>query len=286
MSPRSSRKAVLLGLTAAAFAAGAYAAFAQGKPAGPPIALTPPDGIPLGSTPAGPLAGPVLDEEIPPAFLGEPRAVSAGQLTGPVAAPAPVTSARRASEPSALQPAPPDVPGARPRDVVAKPRGAEAVPSAFSAFEFVDDPELRREVERMQRDALRYSLLLEVVQKKSQICALEEAPAELCGTRARREISGEDAGRAFTMPDRVVEPPPLLPDRAPYAVVTVAGSGSDVVVTLVNPDTQSTHTLRPGGWVDPDYKVVAADFQTVTIQGRGRTWRLPVSSGASWGARS
>lgn len=285
MSPRSPRKAVLLGLTAAALAAGAYAAFAQGTPAGPPIPLTPPDGIPLGSTPAVSPAGPVPDDEIPLPFLGEPPAVPASQVTAPAAAPAPVTSARRVPEPPVLQPLQPDVPGVRPRDVVPEPRGVDAAPSPLSAFAFVDDPELRRDVERMQRDALRYSLLLDVVQKKSQICALEEAPAVLCGARRHREILDEDAGRAFTMPDRAVEPPPL-PDRAPYAVVTVAGSGSDVVVTLVNPDTQSTHTLRPGGWIDPDYKVVAADFETVTIRGRGRTWRLPVSSGATWGTRS
>lgn len=285
MSPRSPRKAVLLGLTAAALAAGAYAAFAQGTTTGPPIPLIPPDGIPLGSTPAVPPAGPVLDEEIPLPFLDEPPAVSASQVTAPAAPPAPVASARRDPEPPGVQPSQPDVPTVRPRDVVPEPRGVDAAPSPLSAFAFVDDPELRRDVERMQRDALRYSLLLDVVQKKSQICALEEAPAKLCGARRRREMVDEDAGRAFATPDRAVEPPPL-PDRAPYAVVTVAGSGSDVVVTLVDPDTQSTHTLRPGGWIDPDYKVVAADFKTVTVQGRGRTWRLPVSSGATWGARS
>lgn len=285
MSPRSPRKAVLLGLTAAALAAGAYAAFAQGTTTGPPIPLIPPDGIPLGSTPAVPPAGPVLDEEIPLPFLDEPPAVSASQVTAPAAPPAPVASARRDPEPPGVQPSQPDVPTVRPRDVVPEPRGVDAAPSPLSAFAFVDDSELRRDVERMQRDALRYSLLLDVVQKKSQICALEEAPAELCGARRRREMVDEDAGRAFATPDRAVEPPPL-PDRAPYAVVTVAGSGSDIVVTLVDPDTQSTHTLRPGGWIDPDYKVVAADFKTVTIQGRGRTWRLPVSSGATWGARS
>ncbi len=81
---------------------------------------------------------------------------------------------------------------------------------------------------------------------------------------------------------RAVEPPPRRP-RVPYRVVSVAGSGSDTVVTLLDPDLQRTHTVRAGGWVDGELEVVSADFDTVTLRGPGRTYRLPVSAGARWG---
>src|SRR3546814_15114199 len=111
----------------------------------------------LGSTPAVPPAGPMLGDGIPLPFLDEPPTVPASQVTAPAAPPAPVTSARRDPEPPGVQPSESDVPSVRPRDVVPEPQTVEAAPSPLSAFAFLDDPELRRDVESKHPEAFRSS---------------------------------------------------------------------------------------------------------------------------------
>jgi hypothetical protein len=177
-----------------------------------------------------------------------------------------------------------DVPG---------PSPAATGPAAPAAAPFVADAELRHAIERLQRDALLYDFLYRATERKSRICALDQAPSDLCG---RDEPPPPAAATPMAAPGTAVgsaapgvaadmmQPAPLAP---PFRVVAVAGStDAAVVVTLLDTDLQQTHTLRAGGWIDQDYQLLAADFSSVTIRGHGRTHRLPVTRQARWGARS
>lgn len=300
MSPRI-RKFLLLGLSLSALAVGAVAAIAQSREALPPVPLTPPDGVPLGA--AVPSAEPgtlPIPSDLPPLPFLVDAPGSAVPPSPPGSTPHPDTSAPPPPMPRLPLPAatpPPSAPAAPRSAAVTVPEPGDTKPFApppaslpssaggAPAAALVGDPELARQIEKWQRDQLLYSFALRAIQQKDQLCELKQAPMEICGPR-RRPVIEDEPRPVYSPPPRFVEPAPM-PDRGPpYRVLSVAGSGTDVVVTLQHNDLQATHTVRPGAWIDGDFKVLAADFQTVTLQGRGKTHRLPVSNGASWGSRS
>jgi|GEM_PF-908453 len=323
---RRTRKGVLLPITALAVLAGAVASFAQtitpvdsspppgpadtplvpaaappavvipDSPPGAPILLTPPDGalpswltLPATNDPAahdpaasiesvsGLPAHQPAPGELAPGERAPGERARGGAAPDPAIPPAHLVD--RHSVP-AVAPGKPQPAGAdRPSPSVTAP----AVPTL--TFGAVADPTLQVMLEQWQSDHLLYSFALRAIQTKEQLCALAQAPDTLCRRRGVATVTVErepvePASRSM------VEPVPTPERVPPFRVVSVAGTGADIVVTLRNTDLQETRAVRPGGWIDQDFTLVSADYRTAVIKNRKRSYRLPVTAGSTWGGGS
>jgi hypothetical protein len=302
---RRIRKRVLLPLTLLAVAAGTVAGIAQtvspvnpAPPAaesrealGPPTVLAPPEGdLPSWLTappPPDAAAAPPTDTEppaasaaaepgIPPAHADE-AAPAASVATS--ADPAAAETARAERTPAVTERAAPAMPDPAPAP------GATMEPGPALSFGPVNDPDFRRKLEKWQRDQLLYSFALKATQAKEQLCALEQAPEGIC-KRPRPAVAAPESPPVQEAPRQYVAPAPVPEKAPPYRVLSVAGSGTDLVVTLFNEDVSRAQAVRPGAWIDSDFKLVSADYKVAVIKSNRRTWRLPVAAGAEWGKGS
>jgi len=292
---------VILPLTLLAVGAGTVAGIAQtvtpadpgpppgvesGAPLGPPTTLAPPNG----DLPSWLTTPPPLDAAAAPPSEAEPPAASAEAEPGIPPAHA-VGTAPAPSAAASTDPAPTNhAPAVTDRATPAAPDRApvpEATMDAGPALSFgpVDDPDFRRTLEKWQRDQLLYSFALKATQMKEQLCALEQAPVSIC-KRSRPAAPTQESAPVQEAPRQYVAPAPVPEKAPPFRVLSVAGSGTDLVVTLFNEEVNRAHAVRPGAWIDAEFKLVSADYKVAVVKSKRRTWRLPVTVGAEWGKGS
>ena len=177
----------------------------------------------------------------------------------------------------------PDMPQSAGTDVPSP--SAEGSPPPTLTLGAVGDPRLQAKLEKWQSDHLLYTFALRATQAREQLCALDQAPDSLCrpSRSAAAAIEPEPAQPAYRP---FIQPAPPPDPTPPYRVVSVAGAGSDLVVTFRNTDLNEVRAVRPGGWLDQDFTLVSADYTMAVIKNRKRSYRLPVTASGTWGGGS